>query len=286
MPDPSFVIPLILQSALVPFAVAMVLLFALRRMALQALVPAVALAGGFVAAYFAAFHAQWSAVPKTAMDWLPYIALFGVAGTLAAENAPHKATRLLSRLVISLVVVTLVVWPALASLGPAKAIAVGGVAAAVITVAWSFLAKSGESRPTPAPLLTVVAGGTGLVLMLDSSAALGQSSGALASALAACILINLLPRVRVAFSAASTGTAVLMLGVLLTNAYVYAGFSAVYVALLAGALFADPVVAGIDRLRNRAGGAGSWITAGVLAALPVLVTVGLAVKTMQESGGY
>lgn len=285
MPDPSFIIPLILQSALVPFAVALALLFALHRMPLQAIVPAIALAGGFVAATFSAFHAQWSAVPKTALDWLPYIAVFGVAGSLAAENAPHAVTRLLSRLVIALVTVTLAVWPAIASLGPSKAAAVAGTAALLITMAWSFLAKSGENRPTSALLLAIVAGGAGLALMLDSSAALGQSSGALAAALAACLLFNL-PRVRIAFSAAATGTAVLLLGMLLMNAYVYAGFSPVYVALLAGGLFADPLVAGIDRLRNRQGGAGSWITAAVLTAVPVLTTVGLAVKTMQDSGGY
>jgi len=285
MPDPSFVIPLILQSALVPFGVALALLFALRRMPLQVIVPAIALAGGFVAAWFTAFHAQWSAIPKTALDWLPHIAVFGVVGSLAAENAPHAATRLLSRLVIALVAVTLVVWPAMASLGPSKAIAVAGSAAVLITIAWSFLAKAGENRPTPAPLLAVVAGGAGLALMLDSSAALGQSSGALASVLAACMLFNL-PRVRIAFSATATGTAVLLLGVLLMNAYVYAGFSPVYVALLAGGLFADPLVAAIDSLRNRRGGAGSWITAAVLTAVPVLTTVGLAVRTMQESGGY
>lgn len=285
MPDPSFVIPLILQSALVPFGVALAFLFALRRLAVPALVPAIALASGFVAAYFAAFHAQWSALPKTALDWLPYIAAFAVIGTLAAENAPQAVTRFLSRLVIALVAVTLVVWPAMASLGPAKAVTVAACAAGLITLAWSFLAGTTESRPTPAPLLAVVAGGAGLALMLDSSAALGQSSGALASALAACLLFNL-PRVRIAFSATAAGTAVLLLGVLLLNAYVYAGFSPLYVALLASGLFADPVVAAIDGLRKRPGGAGSWITAGVLTALPVLTTIGLAVKTMQESGGY
>jgi len=285
MPDPSFVIPLILQSALVPFAVALALLFALRRLPVQALAPALAVAGGFVAAYFTAFHAQWPAVPKTAMDWLPYIAAFGVPGALAAEHAPHAATRLLSRLVISLVVVTLVVWPALSSLGAAKAMALAACAALLISVAWTLLAKTGEHRPTPAPLLAVVAGGAGLVMTLDSSAALGQSGGALAAALAACAFFNL-PRVRVAFSAAATGTAVLLLGVLLTNAYLYAGFSPLYLALLAGALAADPLVAALDRLRRRSSGAGSWITAFVLTALPVLATVGLAVKTMQESGGY
>ncbi|HZW23267.1 hypothetical protein [Noviherbaspirillum sp.] len=265
MPDASFAIPLILQSALVPFGVALVLLFALRR-------PALAIAAGFVAAYFSAFHAQWAPVPKTAMDWLPYMAVFGAAVAPA---------RLLSRFAVSLVALALVVWPALASLGMAKALMLAATGAVLITAAWTLLATTGEDRPTPAPLLAIVAGGAGLALMLDSSAALGQSSLALASALAACALFNL-PRVRVAFPAAATGTGVLLLGVLLANAYLYAGFSPLYLALLGGALAADPLVASIDRLR----GAGSWITAAVLTAVPVLATVGLAVKTMQESGGY
>lgn len=285
MPNPSFVLPLILQSAVVPFGVALALLFALRRVPLQPVVPAVALAGGFIASYFTVFHAQWSVVPKTALDWLPYVAAFGVAGAVASENAPHAVARVLSRLVISLVVVTLIVWPALASLGMTKAVLLTGAAAASICAVWSYLAKAGDERPTPAPLLMVVAGGAALVLMLDSSASLGQAGGALASALAACVLFNL-PRARIAFSGAATGVAVLLLGALLTNAYLYAGFSLGYVALLAGGLLADPVVAGINRLRKRSGGAGSWITAMVLTAVPVLATVGLAVKAMQESGGY
>ena len=173
----------------------------------------------------------------------------------------------------------------MASLGTTKALVLASIAAALISIAWTLLAKAGEGRPMSAPLLAVVAGGAGLVLMMDSSAALGQTSGALAAALAACVLFNL-PRIRLPFSAAATGTAVLLLGVLLTNAYLYADFSPVYLALLAGGLLADPVVAGIDRLRKRKGGAGSWITAAVLTAVPVLTTVGLAVMTMQESGGY
>lgn len=284
MPDPSLILPLILQSAVIPFGIALAILFALRH-PLSSTTPAIALASGFVAAYFAIFHAQWSFVPNTALDWMPYIAVFGVIGAVAAETAPQAAMRVFARLVISLVAVTLVVGPALASLGMAKAVAVTGTAGVLISAAWALLAQAGANRPTPAPLLMVVTGGTALVLMLDASAALGQSAGALASVLAACVLFNL-PRVRVAFSGSASGIAVLLLGTLLVNAYLYAGLSPVYVALLAGGLLADPLVEGVNRLRRRSGGAGSWITATALTAIPVLTTIGLAVRTMQESGGY
>jgi len=131
----------------------------------------------------------------------------------------------------------------------------------------------------------VVAVGTALALMLDSSQAIGQLSGSLASALVACVVFNL-PRLRTAFSSAAIGVAVLVLGALLANAYLYAGFSLVYVALLVAGLLADPLVATVNRLRQRSNGVGAWLTAGVLCALPVLVTIGLVVKAAQEAGGY
>jgi hypothetical protein len=55
------------------------------------------------------------------------------------------------------------------------------------------------------------------------------------------------------------------------------------VALLAGALLIDPALTAIRR--GQSGGL-PWIPATVLTAIPVLVTVALAVKAMQESGGY
>ena len=77
-----------------------------------------------------------------------------------------------------------------------------------------------------------------------------------------------------------------MLGTLLANAYFYAGFSLVSVLLLLSGLLADPLVAGVNHLRQRPGGVGSWLKAGVVTAIPVLATIGLAVRAAQELGGY
>lgn len=285
MPNLSFILPLILQSALIPFGVALALLAASRALRLGALASALAVVAGFMASYFAVLHAQWSLVAKTALDWLPWIVVFGAAGAVASERIGNAGLRVAARLAISLAAGALVVWPALAGLGLPKAALSAAVSGVLICAAWSYMARVVERRPTPPLLLAVVAGGAALALMLDSSQSIGQLSGALAATLGACVLFNL-PRVRVAFSPAAAGMAVLVLGTLLANAQLYAGFSLGYVALLVGGLLADPLVEAVNRLRKRVGGAGSWATAAVLAAIPVAVTVGLAVKAAQDAGGY
>ena len=285
MLDASFALPLIWQSALVPFGVTVASLAAVRALGLKAAAPAAAIAAGFVAAYFAVLHAQWSLVPQVAQDWLPWMALAGAGGAVAVENIRGGTARMAARFLISIALGALVVWPALASLGLQKAALSMAVMAVLVCAIWSYMARVTDHRPTPPLLLAVVAGGSGLALMLDSSQSLGQLSGALASALAACIAFNL-RRLRAAFSPAATGVAVLMLGTLLANAHLYAGFSLGYVALLVGGLLADPLVAGINRLRRLDGNAGSWAAATVLTAIPVAVTIGLAVKAAQDAGGY
>ena len=285
MPDSSFFLPLILQSAVIPFGVALAVLAATRAMRLGATGSALAVLAGFVAAYFAVLHAPWSLQPKTALDWLPWIALAGTAGVLAIERIADAGVRVAARLALSAALGAAVVWPALASLGVQKAVLSAAVTAVLVCVVWSYMARAAVKRPTPQLLLMVVAGGAALALMLDSSQSIGQLSGALASVLAACVAFNL-PRVRQAFSPAAAGVAVLLLGALLANAHIYAGFPLGYVALLAGGLLADPIVEGLNRLRQRSSGAGSWMAAAALTAITAVVTIGLAARAAAESGGY
>jgi hypothetical protein len=268
MPDTSFMLALVLQSALLPFALALVVLLALRR-------PAPAIAVGFLASYFAVFHAQWSALPKQALDWMPWIALAALA-VVGWRKAPP---RLSLRAALALGTSVAVVWPALASLGMASALILIVAGAALMLLGWS--AVGAAQRPLAAPLLTLVAGGAGLALMIDSSQALGQLSGALAAALAACALLGLM-RKRIGFDAAAAGIAVLLLGALLINAYLYAGFPLAYVGLLVAALLAEALVTVI----GRASGPRTSIAAGVLTLLPVLLVLVLTLRVAQEAGGY
>lgn len=283
MPDISFFVPLFVQSALVPFGVALAVLVVARIAQPGAIGPALAVAAGFLGTYFAALHAQWSPLPKLALDWLPWIAVAGTAGAVLAERIGRAGLRIVARLALALAAGAVVVWPALAGLGLPQALLIAAVTGSVVCTVWSALAQAAASRPTPPWLLAVVAGGAGVALMLDSSQSLGQLSGGLAAALAACALLGLR---RSAFSPAAAGSAVLLLGALLANAYVYAGFPLAYIALLVAGLLADPAVAALNRLRKRRGGAGSFAVATVLTALPAAVAIGLAVQAAAESGGY
>ncbi len=281
MPETSFFLPLLLQSAVVPFGVAVAVLAACRAARLDALASLLAVALGFVAAYFAILHAQWSPLPKVALDWLPWIAVAGGIAAIASDRLPGAATRFALRLVVSLAAAGLIVSSAIGSLGPTKAALTAMATGLVLAGLWTLVARPAQGAATRPLLLAVVAGGTGLVLMMDSSQSMGQLSGALAMALAACVLFAL-PALAVRFTPAPAGLAVLLLGVLWATAHVYSGFSLGYIALLAGALLVDPLLG----VRRGERGGLPWVPAAVLTAIPVAVTVALAVKAMQESGGY
>lgn len=285
MPDLSFFASLVLQSAVIPFGAAFAVLAISRAMRLGTAGAPLAIAAGFVAGYFAILHAQWSAVPKVALDWLPWIAVGATAGALATERIANRGIRVAARLALALAAGALVVWPALESLGLPKALLATGATGVLVCVVWSYLAQAAVSRPTPPLLLAIIAGGAALALMLDSSQSLGQLSGALASVLAARLVFNL-PQVRIPLSPAAAGVAALLLGAVLANAHLYAEFPLGYIALLIGSLLADPLVAGLNRLRQRSGGAGAWLAAAVLAAIPTVITIGLAAKAASDAGGY
>lgn len=285
MPESSIVLPMLWQSALLPLAVALAVLFAGRALRLRAAASALAVAAGFLASYFAVLHAQWSPVPKVALDWLPLTAVLAAAAALAIESR-EGFVRIVARGLVALGAAALVVWPALASFGAAKAAIAIVVIAVLVTLAWSLLAAANRGTATQPLLLAVVAGGAGLAMLLDSSQSAGRLGGALAMTLAACLLFAL-PRSHVPFAPAAGGVAVVLLGALLANAHLYAGFPPSYLALLVGALLVQPV---LDALlhRGRASVAGrAWIPAAVLLTIaPVLVTVGLAVKAASDAGGY
>ena len=285
MPDTSFFLPLVLQSAVVPLLVALVLLALGRAARLAKAAPLLAIAGGFLASYAATLHAQWSPLPHAALDWLPYLVIAGAVAAACVEKIAAPSRRCAARLVTGLALAAVVVWPALASLGAAKAAVAIVVIALLVAITWTSVARPARGAVTRPLLLAVVAGGTALALMLDSSQSIGQLSGALACVLAACLVFGL-PRLRVAFTPAAAGLAVLVLAALLANAQLYAGFSLGYVALLVAALLADPVLAALARRRRPGADGPGWMPAAVLTALPVVVTIALAVKAAHDSGGY
>ena len=282
MPETSFLLPLVLKSAVAPSGVALAVLAASRAARLHAPASLLAVVAGFLVSYFAIQHMQWSPVPKVALDWLPWITVLSAVAAVLVPRIGSAAGRIAARLVVTLLIGGLIVSSAIGSFGVTKA-AVAAVAIAVVLAAlWTLVARPAQGAATRPLLLAVVAGGSGLALMMDSAQSMGQLSGALAMVLAACILFAL-PRLGTPFASPAAAVAVLLLGALLATAHLYAGFSLGYVALLAGALLIDPALAALRRSER---GGLPWIPAAVLTAIPVAVTVALAVKAMQDSGGY
>lgn len=271
MPDPSFVLPLLLQSVLVPAAVCAALLLLLGHTRRDWSAP-VAIAGGFLASMAATYHAQWSFPPHQALDWMPLVVL----ATLCAIVVERRGT-LAGRLLMSVVTAAIVAWPALGSAGLARTLVTIAVMALLMTLAWTVLAAS--SRRPAAPLaLTLVAGGAGLALMIDASQLLGQLCGGLGVALGVC---GLLRRPDAGgFGPAAAGTGTLLLGALLGYAFIYAGFGMLMLMLLVAALLANALLGALRRRPTPA------LPGALLTVLPVLVAVGLAIKAMQDSGGY
>lgn len=287
MPDPSFVIPLLVQSGLVPFALSLIVLFLFRTFS-RAPGPSalIAVAAGFGASYFAVYGTQWPAIPRQALDWLPWITVLGgpCAWVIEAKALPpHRA--IAARLAVCVLAAWAILQPASANVSWFTAAIYVFGAGFVMSAAWTYLVQAGRARTAPPTLLAVVAGGSALALVIDASQSIGQLNGALASALAAWLAFSTL-RSRPGFSGSATGLSVLLLGSLLLAAHYYAGFSLVHVAILASGLFADLIVHFALRGRKQASGAGAWVATAVLAGIPALVVIGLALKTMQESGGY
>lgn len=271
MPDPSFLLPLLLQSLLIPAAVsgAILLLFSASHRDWPA---PLAVAAGLLASYVATFHAQWSFPPHQALDWLPLVLALALGAIVAARSdAP------VPRLLLALAVAAVAAMPALGSNGAGKTVLVIVAVAVLITAAWTSLSAARAHGQAASLILAIVAGGAGLALMIDASQLLAQLCGALGVALFVCALQ---PRGRLRFGSAGIGLATLLLGALLAYAHIYAGFGLPMVLLLAGALLAGALA------MQRVSGPRAWVAGVVVAALPVLAVIGLAVKAMQDSGGY
>ena len=283
MPDTSFLIPLLLQGVLTPFVAAAVVALALRRTIGGPAATALAVAVGFLAAYAATVQGAGALSPQSAMDWQPWVVVAAVVGALWVDRVPAGARLFLARAALGVLLGFVVVWPAVGSLGTVQASVAATVAGVVIAAAWSVRTGglfAGETHPLR---LAIIAGGAGLAMMLDSSQTAGRLAGSLAMALAACAVVA---RLRTPAGGAAVGTTLLVLGTLLLQAHVYAGFPLVYVALLVAATVADIAPA---LLANRGGSAITWrarAASFALTLVPVVVVVGLAIKGMQDSGGY
>jgi hypothetical protein len=298
MPDPSFLVPLLLQSAVIPAATVVAVWLPAKRLlkgsthaSLQAartdgaafpVLPAVAVACGFLAAFFATFHAQWSLPPGQALDWLPWIVAAALAQVAIARH--RRARKLLSRLAVTGVALVVTAWPALPGLGIGRVGALVGVGTVLILSAQNW--RTGPQAVTPTRLLplTVISGCAGLAMLLDSSQVLGQLGGALGMALLGLVAVGVL-QPRSIDAQAVQDIAILILGVLLANAWLYADLPVLIIGFLAVGLLAGALIQYLDQARTGESRKG-LILARACSLLCGAATLLLAVRAAQESGGY
>lgn len=282
--SPSFFLPLLLKSALLPFAVALTVLVLARASARGALALSAALLAGLLSAFFA-IHPQWSPWPAQALDWLPWIGLLGLGGACAVERLGMAASRHLARAALGAAVALLTLSPIFSSAGAVRVLVLAAACALVVALAWALLAPRRAGNGPAALSLLIVAGGAGVMLMIDASQSLGQLSGALAMTCAAALLV-LLWRPGLVFDGTAVGTALLLLVAILLNAHVYAGFALVYLALLLAGLAGAALPAWLEK-RGRTPAVGfAYAACAVASGLPVLVGLALVLKSAQDSGGY
>lgn len=269
----SFFLPLLLQSALLPFGVALAVLFAGRGGQRAPVLKGAAVLAGFLAS-FAFIHPQWSPMPEQALDWLPWVGIVALIGAMLVQNAQRRLLRILAHAALGAIAVLMVLEPVLGSIGHNRTLLIVAAAACAVALAWELFETRG---PSAAPVaLLIVSGGAGLALMIDASQSLGQLHGALAMAVAACVFLALAGRSR-AFGSTAAGVALMLLAAMLASAHVYAEFSLVYVGLLAAGLASGLVAASSAR---------GIVLGAIGAAIPVLAVLGLVLKVAQDSGGY
>ena len=282
MPDTSFLLALLAQSVLVPFAAAGAMALALRRAVGAPAAMALAVAAGFVASYAATVQGPWPWPPNSAMDWQPWVVVAAAGAAWGLERWRSTPARLLARLMLATLLGFVLVWPAIGSFGIAKAVAAALAAGLLMAAAWSVRTHAVFGAGTHPLRLAAIAGAAGLAMMLDSSQTAGRLAGAVAAALAACALLG---RLRATLGPAAVGTTILVLGTLLLQAHLYAGFPLGYVALLLAAALAD-VAPAAWAPRDGASAWGARAASLALTLAPLLVVVGLAVKGLQDAGGY
>lgn len=282
--SPSFFLPLVLQGALLPFAVALAILLALRKPGSRSFAAPLAVLAATLASY-AFIHPQWSLLPRQALDWLPWTAAAAVAGAVVVDRLAGVWARAVLPVALGCTVALMTMAPILASTGPGRLAVISMLVGLSVLLMWTGLARWGGGGGAPSLAIAVVAGAAGLMLMIDASQSLGQLHGALAMACAACFGYGTIRR-RSVFGSPGIGVALLVLAALLVNAYVYAGFSLIYVALLVAGLAGGMVPRLLRAFGKSDAGWAALVGTALAAGIPVLVGLSLVLKAAQDSGGY
>lgn len=265
----SFLWNLVLQAAVLPFAVTLILLLCAQCAGVRwRPYSALALAAGFLTAYFVVYT-QFVFPPIQALDWLPLLLLAALIAVALRNGAllPQRFAWLLPTMLVIAALAALL-WPILKA-GEGRFLFEAGVAGVVWLALWHYLERESCDAMAVGLGMVVVAVGNAVIAAAIGSILTGQLCGVLAAATGGWLLWRVrrpqpLPVHGVA------APALLLLGSLMIVGRFYADIAATPMLLSLAGFVAVVLFPWVSGRYNR-------YAALTLTAVAALVPVGLSV---------
>ncbi|MEB8536934.1 hypothetical protein OW565_12165 [Acidithiobacillus ferriphilus] len=283
----SFVRSLILDSALFPAAVTMLIGVAAyyktrKYPSWRNIIWGAAILGGFLGGY-ALLYRDLSFPPRTVLSWLPWLVLVGGTVVAMADRHRYQWWRYGARGLIAGASAFVLLWPILRQESMPAAFLAWLTVAMLWSVLWFALTPDNRDQKPAGTTLFVGAVGLALVAPLSGSILLAQFGSALAVVLVVALVFSFLMRGS-RWDSPSADVGVLILGTLLVDLRFYAGASMVVMVWLLVSLAAG---AGVASILQHRGHSGHWtvLAPGLISSLPMAVAGWMALQTYLASGG-
>ena len=283
----SFVRSLILDSALLPAAVTLLMVVAAyyktrKYPSWRNIIWGAAILGGFLGGY-ALLYRDLSFPPRTVLSWLPWLVLVGGTVVAMADRRRYQWWRYGARGLIAGASAFVLLWPILRQETVLAAFFAWLTVAVLWSILWFVLIPDQRDQKPAGTTLFVGAVGLALVAPLLGSILLAQFGAALAVALAVALVFSLLMRGS-RWDSPSADVGVLILGALMVDLRFYAGASMGVMVWLLVSLAAG---AGVARILWHRGTSGQWavLAPGLISSLPMAVAGWMALQIYLASGG-
>jgi len=285
----SFVRSLILDSALFPAAVTMLIVVAAyyktrKCPRWRSIIWGAAILGGFLGGYALIYRdLSFPFPPRTVLSWLPWLALMGGIVVAIADRRKHPGWRYGARGMTASVSAWILLWPIMRQESVLAAFLAWLTVAGLWSVLWLALIPDKRDQKSTGATLFVGAVGLALVAPLSSSILLAQFGSALAVVLAVALVFSFLMRGS-RWDSPSADVGVLILGALMVDLRFYAGASMGVMVWLLVSLAAG---AGVASILQHRGSSSRWavLTPGLISSLPMAVAGWMALQTYLASGG-
>ncbi|MBU2854514.1 hypothetical protein [Acidithiobacillus ferriphilus] len=285
----SFVRSLILDSALFPAAVTLLMVVAAyyktrKYPGWRSTFWAAAILAGFLVGY-ALTYRDFSFPPRTVLSWLPWLVLVGGTVVAMADRRKHPGWRYGARGLIAGASAFVLLWPVLRQETVLAAFLAWLTVAGLWSVLWLVLIPDQRDQKPAGTTLFVGAIGLAFVAPLSGSILLAQFGAALAVVLAVALVFSFLMRGS-RWDSPSADVGVLILGTFLVDLRFYAGASMGVMVWLLVSLAAGAVVASILQHRDHSD---HWtvLAPGLISSLPMAVAGWMALQTyLARGGGY